>query len=43
MMNKKGKGKKGPKLGIIVMVGDTPMGKAYGKAEKKMKKGKGKK
>lgn len=39
MMNKKGKGKKGPKLGIIVMVGDTPMGKAYGKAEKKMKKG----
>lgn len=40
MMNKKGKGKKGPKLGIIVMVGETPMGKAYNKAEKKMKKGK---
>ena len=39
MMNKKCKGKKGTKLGIIVMVGDTPMGKAYGKAEKKMKKG----
>lgn len=30
----KGKGK--PKLGIIVAVGTTPMGKAYKKAEKQM-------
>lgn len=40
MMNKKGKGKKGPKLGIMVMVSDTPMGKAYKNAEKKVKRGK---
>lgn len=33
-----GKGKKGPKLGIMIMVSDTPMGKAYKKAEKKVKK-----
>jgi len=37
---KMAKGKKGPKLGIMIKVGDTPMGKAYGKAKKEMKKGK---
>ena len=38
MHGKMGKGKKGPKLGIMIMVSDTPMGKAYKKAEKKVKK-----
>jgi hypothetical protein len=37
---KMSKGKKAPKLGIMIMVGETPMGKAYGKAKKQMKKGK---
>lgn len=35
-MGKKGKGK--PTLGIMIAITDTPVGKAYKKAEKKMKK-----
>ena len=36
----KGKGKGKPMFGIMVSIGSTPMGKAYNKAKKSMKKGK---
>jgi len=39
MMNK-GKKSKGKPFGIMVAISTTPMGKAYGKAKKQMKKGK---
>ena len=41
MHGKMGKGKKGkgkPTLGIMIAITDTPVGKAFKKAEKKMKK-----
>lgn len=37
---KKGKGKGKPAFGIMIAVTETPVGKAYKKAEKKNKKGK---
>ena len=40
MHGKMGKGKKGkPAFGIMIAITDTPVGKAYKKAEKKNKKG----
>jgi hypothetical protein len=38
MKAKKGKGKGKPAFGIMVMMTETPMGKAYKKAMKKGKK-----
>jgi hypothetical protein len=34
---KKSKGKMKPKFGIMIAITDSPVGKAYKKAEKKMK------
>jgi len=46
MHGKKGKGKGKPAFGIMIAITDSPVGKAYKKAEKKMnsksKKAKGK-
>jgi hypothetical protein len=37
MHGKKGKGKGKPAFGIMIAITDSPVGKAYKKAEKKMK------
>jgi len=37
MMDKKGKKKGKPAFGIMVVMTETPIGKAYKKAEKKMR------
>ena len=37
---KMGKGKGKPAFGIMIAITDSPVGKAYKKAEKKIKKGK---